>query len=499
MEKSFSKQIPKEIVDVSDALQEAGFEAYLVGGCVRDVLRGAKPKDWDLTTNATPEQIMAIFPHTYYENEFGTVGVVNDNATDETLKNVEVTTYRLEAEYHDNRRPSNVQFSQNLEDDLKRRDFTINAIAISLPQGGDDSSKGQIVDLFGGQEDLSRKIIRTVGDPQERFGEDALRILRAIRLSAELGFTISLETAQAIQEKAETLSKISKERIRDEFVKILMSKEPMLALIVSHKMGVLQYVLPDLERGIGIDQNQAHSFDVWEHNLRALQHGADNNWPLLIRLSALLHDISKPETRRWSEEKKDWTFYGHDVVGGRVARKIMNDLKFSAEMTESVATMVRWHMFFSDPEQITLSAVRRMVKNVGPDRIWDLMNLRICDRIGTGRPKAEPYRFRKYQAMIEEAVRSPVTVGMLKVDGVRLMEILEEKPGPKIGHVLNALLEEVLEAPEKNTEEYLENRAKEMAALPESELIVLAEAGKAKKEEEDEREVKEIRGRYRVD
>jgi tRNA nucleotidyltransferase (CCA-adding enzyme) len=492
-------RIPEEVAVISDQLQNAGFEAYLIGGCVRDILRGSKPKDWDITTNATPEEIVGLFSHTYYENEFGTVGVVNDEADDATLKNVEVTTYRLEAEYHDNRRPSSVIFSQNLEDDLKRRDFTINAIALNLPIGEREVSKGQIVDLYKGQDDLEKKVIRAVGDPEERFAEDALRIMRAIRLSADLGFTISLETAVAIQNRAETLQKISKERIRDEFVKILMTREPMSALIVAQKLGVIKHILPDLERGMGIDQNQAHSFDVWEHNLRSLQHAADQEWPLLIRLSALLHDISKPETRRWSEDKKDWTFYGHDVVGGRLSRKILTDLRFSKEIISDVSKMVRWHMFFSDPDKITLSAVRRMVNNVGRDRIWDLMNLRICDRIGTGRPKAEPYRLRKYQAMIEEALRDPISVAMLKIDGARIMELLEIKPGPQIGLILSALLEEVLDDPAKNTEEYLENRAKELNELPEKELKKLADAGKLKKEEEEGKELGKIRGKYKVE
>ena len=484
----------------------------MIGGCTRDLLMGNKPKDWDITTNATPEEISGLFPHTFYENEFGTVGVVNEETEDDTLKYVEVTTYRLESDYRDNRRPSEVKFSTNLLDDLQRRDFTMNAIAISLPEGAEDISKsahqsfsdwcadkGQIVDPYKGQDDLAKKIIRAVGDPKERFKEDALRILRAVRFSAQLGFTINLETAVEVEKQAVSLKNISKERIRDEFVKIVMSPEPMLGLVLSHKLGVLKEFLPDLERGIGIDQNQAHKYTVWEHNLRALQHSADKGYSLVVRLSALLHDISKPETRRFAEDKKDWTFHGHEVVGGKVAKKILTDLKFSRETIEAVSTLVRWHMFFSDPDQITLSAVRRMVKNVGEDRIRDLMNLRICDRIGTGRPKEEPYRFRKYQSMIEEALRAPVSVGMLKIDGAKIMEILDIKPGPKIGHILNALLEEVLEDPNINTEEYLEKRTKEVAELSEKELVELAQKGKIKKEEEEGKEIKKIRGKYGVD
>lgn len=491
--------IPEEVSRITDGLQKAGFEAYLIGGCVRDILLGNKPKDWDVTTNAKPEEIVATFEHTFYENDFGTVGVVNEDTEDETLKTIEVTTYRLEADYKDKRRPSYVNFSDKLEDDLQRRDFTINAIALSLPTRERDISKGQIVDLYKGQEDLKKGTIRTVGSAEERFDEDALRILRAIRLSAELGFSINKETTEAIVKKAHSLSHISKERIRDEFVKIIMSKTPALAIALSEKLGVLKEILSDLERGIGVEQNQAHKYDVWEHNLRSLQHAADKNWPLSIRIAALLHDISKPETRRWSDEKKEWTFHGHDVVGGRLSKKILTDLKFQKIFVDEVSTLVRWHMFFSDPEQITLSAVRRTISNVGKEQIWNLMNLRICDRVGTGRPKEEPYRFRKYQSMIEEALRDPISVAMLKIDGTRLIEILKDKPGPKIGYILHALLEEVLEDPKLNSEEYLENRAKELFKLDEKDLKKLGEEGKLKKEEKDEVEVKKIRGKYWVE
>ena len=498
-EKSLNYIVPKEVLNITEALQKAGFEAYLIGGCVRDILRGEKPKDWDITTNAKPDEVEKLFPHTFYENEFGTVGVVNEETEDETLRYVEVTTYRTESDYKDKRRPSKVVFSSKLEDDLKRRDFTINAIAISLPTGEEHIHKGQVVDLYGGQEDLKKKIIRTVGSPDERFFEDALRILRAVRLSAELGFTISQETADGIQRNAHNLSHISKERIRDEFVKILSSPIPAQALALADRLGVLKEFLPDLSRGIGVLQNQAHKYDVWEHNLRSLQHAADKNWPLEIRMSALLHDISKPETRRWAEEKKDWSFHGHEVVGARLSKKILNDLKFPKDFVDQVSTLVRWHMFFSDPEQITLSAVRRIVRNVGEENIWKLMDLRVCDRIGTGRPKEQPYRLRKYKSMVEEALRSPTSVGMLKIDGNVLQKELGIKPGPKIGYILHALLEEVLDDPGLNTEEYLQKRAGEMNALPESELKKLGQAGKEKKDEEEEKELKKIRGKYHVE
>lgn len=493
--------LPKEIVIIGETLKKANFQAYLVGGCVRDLLLNRKPKDWDFTTDAKPEEIIKLFPKTFYENEYGTVGIVNGNVTDETLKIIEVTPYRLEAEYKDYRRPISVLFSDKLEDDLKRRDFTINAIAVNVVGKGSglDVYKGQVVDLYKGQNDLVQKVIRTVGDAHEKFNEDALRMLRAIRISAELGFMINIETENAIKKYAHLLKEIAVERIREEFVRILMSDNPMNALILSHKLGILQYIAPEIEVGIGITQNKAHSFDVWEHLLRCLQHAADKKWPLDIRLAALFHDISKPETRRKSPETGEWTFYGHDVVGMRVAKKILERLLFSKKIVEKVTKLVRWHMFFSDTEQITPSAVRRLVGKVGTENVWDLMNLRICDRVGTGRPKENPYRLRKYKAMIEEVMRDPVSVGMLKINGSKIMEIAKLDPGPIIGHILHALLEEVLEDPKLNDEKILQEKAINLAKLSEKELKEIGDKGRERKEDIEEKNIKEIRGRYHVE
>lgn len=488
-----SSNIPPEIKKTIETLKKAKFEAFLVGGCTRDLMLGRKPKDWDITTNAKPEEIIKLFDKTFYENTYGTVGVVHETVEDETLKIVEVTPYRLETSYSDYRRPDSVQFSESLEDDLKRRDFTINAIAVELIK-----DKENIVDLYEGRGDIEKKIIRTVGNPTERFSEDALRMLRAIRLAMELGFTINKETESAIKENSYLLQNIAKERIRDEFNRILMSKEPMRGIEMAQKLGVLKFIAPELEKGIGVEQTQAHSYDVWEHLLRSVQHAADKEWPLEIRLAALFHDISKPETRRFSRETKQWTFYGHEVVGSRVTKKILENLKYPNKIIEKVVKLVRWHMFFTDTEQITLSAVRRMIANVGKENIWDLMDVRICDRIGTGRPKENPYRLRKYKAMIEEALRDPVTVGMLKIDGNRIIEITKTVPGPKIGQILHALLEEVLEDPKLNTEVYLEKRATELTSLPENELKELSEQGKKLKSEEEEKNLQEIRKKYKV-
>lgn len=482
--------IPKEVLLVADGLENAGFEAYLVGGCVRDIILEKKPKDWDLTTNATPEEIQKIFPETFYENTYGTVGVVGESE-DPTLKVIEVTPYRKEGTYSDARRPDSVEFGVSLEEDLKRRDFTVNAIAYR-------PKTGEMVDLHGGHEDIKKRLIKAVGNPSTRFQEDALRMMRGVRLSAELGFAIEQETAEALHANAPQLEKISKERIRDEFIRILETATPMQAIFLSHKLGLLKYIAPDIERGIGIGQNQAHSFDVFEHLLRAMQHAADKEWPFIIRLAALFHDISKPETRRWSDEKKDWTFHGHEVVGARVAKRALQDLKFPNEIIEKTTKLVRWHMFFSDPDKITLSAVRRMIVNVGQENIWDLLNLRICDRIGTGRPKEQPFRFRKYKSMVDEALRDPISVAMLAVNGESVIKILGEKPGPRVGWILHALLEEVLEDPKKNTKEYLEEKVQILSLMEDSALKEMGEEGKKAREKAEEKELKEIRAKHHV-
>ena len=486
--------IPEEVVGVVNGLEKAGFEAYLVGGCVRDIFLGRKPKDWDVTTNAKPEDIQKIFPKTVYENIFGTVAVINENTSDETVRSVEVTPYRLETGYSDRRHPDKVSFSNKIEDDLKRRDLTINAIAVSLSDG----AIKDIIDLYGGFKDIKDKIIRTVGNPTDRFNEDALRMIRAVRLAVELGFTIEKETYKAIQSQNTLIKEVSVERIRDELTKTIKSPQPKTGLEMLHETALLKHFLPELENGIGVEQRGTHIYDVWEHLLRSLQCAADKEWALEIRLSALFHDIGKPKTRGFSRESSSYTFYGHEVVGSRETRKILERTRFSRATIEKVYKLCRWHMFFSDTEQISLSAVRRMIANVGPENIWDLMNVRICDRIGTGRPKENPYRLRKYKAMIEEALAGPVSVSMLKIDGKKIMEVCKIPAGPRIGWILHALFEEVMEDVKLNTSEYLEKRSLELATKNDKELKELGEAGKERKEEEGEKQVQEIRKKHFV-
>lgn len=497
--------ISTDALTVVRKLQEAGYQAYLVGGCVRDLIMRRTPKDWDVTTDATPDQIIATFEKTFYENTFGTVGVVilNSTAPDslidsdkdsrESVSNqiIEVTPFRIESEYKDGRHPEKVSFSTKLEDDLKRRDFTINALAY-------DPIKDNLVDLFGGIKDIQDRVIRAVGNPTERFNEDGLRVLRAVRFSAELGFTINKETQTALHDSCETLGKIAKERIRDEFVKIIMSDSPMVSIFMCQKLGILKYIVPELEEGVSTEQNQAHSYTVFEHLLRSLQCAADKKYPFEIRISALLHDIGKPASRRFSAEKKDYTFYGHEVIGANMAKKILERLNFPRKTIDLVYKFVRWHMFFSDTEQISLSAVRRMIANVGRENIWDLMNLRICDRVGTGRPKENPYRLRKYTAMIDQVLMDPISVSMLKIDGKQLMEVLHVEPGPKIGLILNAILEEVIEDPTKNTIETLSIMAKELYSLDIVGLKNRADQGKKLRDSKEKEVLDSILKKHHV-
>ena len=485
------KDIPKEVLAVAEALEKAGFEAYLVGGCVRDLLLGKAPKDWDITTDAKPGEIESLFPETYLNNDYGTVGVVNEETEDEKLKVVEVTPYRLESTYSDARRPDSVEFGTTLEEDLKRRDFTVNAIAWR-PQ------TERLVDLYEGESDLNKKRLKAVGNPDERFGEDALRMLRAVRLAAELSFAIEADTMASIAKNADNLRKISAERIRDEFLRIIDSPQPMTGLVWLEKLGLLDHIIPELKEGIGCDQGGIHAYDVYEHLLRCLQAAADKNYSTAMRLAALFHDIAKPATRREGGKNKKYTFFGHEVVGARMVRVIMKRLKMPKDLSETVESLVRWHMFFADPDEVTLAAVRRTIARVGEDRIEDLLNLRVCDRVGTGRPKEQPFRFRKYKAMVDQARRDPISVKMLATDGDRIMQQTGEKPGKKLGYLLHALLEEVLEDPSKNTENYLDKRVAELVKLDISELEKLSEQGKERQQEEEAAAIKAIERSHRV-
>ncbi len=489
---SMQFSIPQEVSRITETLEKAGFLAYLVGGCVRHLLMEQTPHDWDITTNAKPEEITALFGKTFYENQFGTVTVVNEETTDPTLRNVEITPFRKEGKYSDKRHPDFVVFGESLDEDLQRRDFTINALAYNYP-------KGQLIDLYSGQKDIKDRVIRAVGSPNERFQEDPLRMLRGIRLASQLGFMINTETAESMKTNAHLISTVSCERIREEFLKIILSNQPMVGLILAQKLNILKEIIPELEEGLLMKQNGDHKYDVFEHIMRTLQHGADKNYDLEVRLGALFHDIGKPRTRKWDETKQDWTFYGHDVVGSKMTEVILDRLRFSKKMKQTIVILVRNHMFFSDTEKITLSAVRRLINRVGTEHIWQLMEVRNCDRIGMGRPKESPYRLRKYHSMIEQALRSPTSVTMLAIKGEDVLRETKLSPGPQIGYILHILLEEVLEKPELNTTDYLIDRTKELAKLNLAELAKAGELSKLKKVEVETQELKKILSKYHVE
>lgn len=500
---------PKEVKAIAEKLEKAGFEAYLVGGCLRDILLGREPKDWDLATRATPAEIQKIFTDSVYENKFGTVGVKTDS-TDATLKIVEVTTFRKEGKYTDKRHPDEVTFAKDIQEDLSRRDFTVNAIALNLSLAGHPETKSKDlkrffadaqndklpVDPFGGLEDLKKKIIRAVGNPIERFQEDALRLMRAVRFSAQLDFEIEPKTASAIKKEAGLLEFIAKERIRDEFEKLLITDNAAAGIVKMQELGLLKYVVPELDKGVGVTQNKHHIYTVFEHNVRSLAYAADKKFPLDLRIASLFHDVGKPKTKRG--EGPDSTFYGHQVVGERMVLEIMDRLRFPKEMTEKVALLVREHMFVYDPETVTLRGVRRLVSRVGQENVDDLIKIREADRIGSGVPKAQPYRLRYLQAMIEKVKKDPVGPKMLKVDGKDIMTILKIEPGPRIGATLAILLEEVLDEPKLNLKKNLEKKVKELGKLSEKELFALAAKAKHSASEAQNRIDEDIKKKYFV-
>jgi poly(A) polymerase/tRNA nucleotidyltransferase (CCA-adding enzyme) len=713
-------KIPKPIIDIIHKLEAAGFEAFVVGGCVRDLLMDIEPKDWDVTTNAKPEEITKIFPDSFYENKFGTVGVkvepvfpiitkaikidkgkkkeaieiakkylanikcpihglrhaenvaknireiakdykevsldalelagyfhdsgrsveddnhakhggkiiknelakIFDEATVDTISKLvgdhhdtaksleqkiiqeadaidgiaewrvkgalradvkkhiewiendfsevlsslmfrkslnlikpevikankllgislhvpsspkveimEVTTYRIESKYSDKRHPDEVRFAKTLEEDLSRRDFTVNALALranfskvrpfpssskalGIPEGRTlKNSEYEVIDLFGGRDDLKNKIIRAVGDPNERFDEDALRMMRAVRFAITLAngsevkqigansgprklaektpFVIEEKTKKAIAKNAKNLKYIALERIQDELNKILVSDYAAEGIELLRELKLLQYIIPELEKGYGMGQNRHHIYTIYEHSILSLKNCPSPK--LEVRLATLLHDIAKPETKRG--EGAYSTFYNHDHVGARVAERILKRLKYSSDIIRKVKLLVDNHMFYYNVDEVGASSVRRLVKKVGLENIDDLIDLRIGDRLGSGVPKAVPYKLRHFKYMVDRISKDPLSVKMLKVNGNDLMKGLKLQPGPKIGAILDVLLSETMDELLKNEKSDLLTRAKE---LMEENLPKLREMAKEKIEERKEEEDKEIKAKYWV-
>ncbi len=491
-------ELPQEIQAILKTLHDAGFEAYVVGGSVRDLLLGKTPKDWDLTTNAKPPEIQKLFPKNFYANDFGTVTILT-NSDDPTFKEVEVTTYRVDADYGDQRHPNEVRFTTHLREDLARRDFTVNAMAAlqgDAGAGDEDTITIEgltVVDPFGGLKDLNAKLIRAVGDPAERLTEDALRLMRAIRFAAQLNFDIEPETLSAITHYAESITAVSHERVRDELVKLVMSNHPEKALNIMEQTGLLAFTLPELQEGVGVGQNKHHIYTVFDHNIKSLQFAAQYKYPFHVRLAALLHDIGKPRTKR--PQGNDFSFHAHDVVGARMAEKLMKRLKFSRKMTDTVTHLIRQHMFYYDVGKVTEAGARRLLRRVGQEHFDDLIKVRIAERKGSGVPKAEPYRLRHLQFLVEKASKEPITVGQLKITGKDLQDELKITPGPIYGGILNALLAEVLDDPKKNEREYLLKKAKDLKDKDPAELKKLGEQAK---EDEEKRREDDIRRKYHV-
>lgn len=492
-------EIPKEIRNITQKMKEAGFDAYLVGGCVRDLILTRSVRDWDLTTNALPEDIQKIFPDSFYENKFGTVSVKTGSEI-EALKIVEITPYRVESQYQDKRHPDEIKFSKTLEEDLKRRDFTVNALALSVAEG---MTPG-LIDLFNGQKDLKEKIIRTVGSPEERFGEDALRLLRAVRFAAELDFTIEENTKKAIKKLAASLEFISKERIRDEFEKIILASKAAWGVELLADLDLLKYVAQELTEGIGVigvtKKKKGHikyeELSVFEHNLKTLDYAAQQNFNLETRLASLLHDLGKPRTKKG--EGLGASFMAHEQVGARMAIQVLERLHFPKKVIEKTVALVRWHFFFYNVDEVTEAGVRRLIRRVGPENIQDLLSLREADRSGSGLPKISSYRLKHLRYMIERVSRDAIQPKMLKINGNDLMKILEISAGPKIGWVLNALLEEVLDNPKQNEKKYLVSQAKKLGKLSDSELKKLSQEAIDKKEELEEKIDESMKRKYNV-
>lgn len=483
-------KVPKEVEQIAQTLQQAGFEAFLVGGCVRDLVLNREPKDWDITTNAKPDEIQKLFPESVYENEFGTVGVKTESE-EPTLKIVEITTYRIEGRYSDRRRPDEVTFAKTVEEDLGRRDFTVNALALSFQK-----KTYALVDPYGGVVDLGKKLIRAVGDADRRFGEDALRLLRAVRFAADLGFEIESETWKALCANADGLEMIAKERIRDEFSKLIMTDRAAEGVVMLEDAGLLKHIIPELREGIGCGQNKHHIYTVFDHNVRALNYAAEKNYSLEVRLSSLLHDVGKPRTK--AGDGPNSTFYNHEVVGAKMTLKILDRLRFSKDIIERVSHLVRCHLFYYNVGEVTEAGVRRFLNRVGMDNVDDLLKVREGDRIGSGVPKAFPYKLRHLQFMIDKVRKDPIHPKMLKLKGDGLMKLIGIPAGPKIGQILSVLLEEVLEDPTRNNEVYLEKRAKELADVTESDLVAMAEKAHGVKQEFESGIEEKMKQKHRV-
>lgn len=432
--------IPEEVKEVVKKFEKSHFEIYIVGGAVRDLIMGKIPNDWDFTTNATPQEILKVLGEkAYYDNKFGTVGL--PSLTD--LDPFEITTFRTESDYKDARRPEKVVWGKSLEEDLKRRDFTINAMAIKINGYTSKDGEPTIIDPYEGQKDIKTKTLRAVGDPNERFGEDALRMMRAIRIASQLNFKIEKTTLDAISANVKLINKISKERIKDELFKTLISNNSYEGILAFKESGLMEEVLPEVYKMFGVEQKSPgrhHIYDVGTHCLMALKF-VESEDPV-TRFATLIHDIGKPQTLK-KLETGTITFYNHEVIGAKIAERIADRLKFSNREKEKLITLVRFHQFSVNEFQ-TDSAVRRFIRNVGVTNIEDMIALRTADRLGSGAAKTS-WRTEDFKRRIIEVQKQPFSVNDLKIDGNDVMRELKLTPGPRVGEVLSILFKEVEE------------------------------------------------------
>ena len=444
----------KEIKGILEKIAKGGFEVSIVGGAVRDFSFGKKVEDWDLATNAKPQEILKLFDGAFYNNKFGTVGIPTKSSGI-----VEITTYRTEAGYTDRRHPDKVSWGKSLAEDLSRRDFTINAMALRYAQ----SKPLDLVDPYNGQKDFKNKIIRAVGKADDRFKEDALRMLRAIRFATTLGFEIEKGTKDAIWQNAKLISAVSGERIRDELLKILASEMPADGIFLAREVGILKIILPELDACFSVEQKSPkrhHVYDVGTHCVFSLKHCPSSD--VVVRLATLLHDVGKAKVADITEEGVR-TFYNHEVVGGRLASNITKRLNLSREQRDKVFKLVRWHQFSVNENQ-TDKALRRFIRNIGVENIGDMMDLRVGDRLGGGLQQPEFWRLKLFRQRLKDVLKKPFDIKDLKVNGNDVMKILGIGPGPRVGEILNKLFEEVADDPKRNRREYLIGQLKDLSS-----------------------------------
>ena len=436
-------KLPPKPQEIIDAFKQNGFQCFAVGGAVRDLLMNKPSSDWDFATSARPEEILKLFPeNSFYENQFGTVGVkVQENDKEYVY---EITTFRTETGYSDRRHPDKVEWGRTIEDDLRRRDFTVNAIAL-------DGER--LVDPQAGMKDIEQKLIRAVGNPTKRFEEDALRLIRAVRIATQLEFTIEETTLAAIQEHAKLTQTVANERIRDELIKLLSSNHPADGVLLLKQTGLLYQIFPEFEEAFATDQKSPerhHKYDVGTHLIESLRNtpSADP----VVRLATLLHDIGKPKTFAKTPEGIT-TFYNHEIAGTTMMKDIAERLRFSKKDTGRLIRLVRWHQFSVDDHQ-TDSAIRRIIRNIGRENLQDMLDLRTGDRLGGGASETS-WRLELFKKRLDEVQQQPFSVTDLKIDGRDVMQTLSIKPGPKVGEILNELFNEVVEGNIKNEREEL--------------------------------------------